>query len=215
MATLSNFLNQGIPIPAKTPNSLKYNPATGNWEANITDVGLGTLKNPISTTVQGQTVAANNPVLYQSGMANAAQKDWNQNFAPQWNQYGADMQRQLQTAFDRSYAEANAKMGYGLSQGSGYGGVADATRLSMTNEAMQKQQEIASERDKMLQAAYVQFMTTKDAQAFDMAKMYAQEDYANKMAEMNQPSWWQSLASITGSMIGLFYHPTQNVRMVQ
>ena len=191
-----------------------YDAKTGTWTVPSW-INSIYKQNIAQTPVTAGQVAVGQPNVYAQQMAKNAQGEWNSTYAPQWNQYGADMQRQLQTAFDRSYAEANAKMGYSLSQGSGYGGVADATRLSMTNEAMQKQQQIAAERDTELQKAYIQFMTTKDAQAFDMAKMYAQEDYAKKMAEMNQPSWWQSLASITGSMIGLFYHPTQNVRMVQ
>jgi hypothetical protein len=160
----------------------------------------------------GEYYIVNGRYVHKPGAGEIAQQSWNTTYEPMWNQYGADMQRQLQTAYDRSLASAQAQMGYGLStQGSGYGGVADATRLSLQNEAMSKQQDIAAQRDMELQKAYIQFMTTKDAQAFEMAKLYVQEDYAKKMAEMNQPSWWQSLASITGSMIGLFYNPTKSV----
>jgi hypothetical protein len=99
-------------------------------------------------------------------------------------------------------------MGYSLSAtGSGEGGLAAASRQALTTEAQNKRMDIASQRDIALQNAYMQFMTTKDQQAFDMAKMQAQHQYNVKLAEMNQPSWWESLGPIVGMGLAMFGGP--------
>jgi hypothetical protein len=131
-------------------------------------------------------------------------EEWTQNYAPQWEKYGAGMQRELQTAYDRSLAEARSNLGYSLSAtGSGEGGLANASRLALETEAQNKRMDIATKRDQVLQQAYLQFMQTKDAQSFEMAKMKAGYEYNKQIAEMNQPSWWESLGGIVGSGFGI------------
>ena len=133
-----------------------------------------------------------------------AQEEWNTIWEPQWNKYGGQLQREAQTAYDRSLAEAQGRLGYGLSMsGSGEGGLAEASRLALTTEAQNKRMDIASMRAKALQEAYLQFMTTKDTQAFELAKLAATYEYNKKMAEMNQPSWWESVGQIIGTGLGI------------
>jgi hypothetical protein len=177
-------------------NILKYNEAKGQY--------YWTNKDNVNIYLTAAEAAGRNPTQYANLTPVIANKEWASKWEPQWNKYGEQMQRGLQTAFDRSYADAQGKLGYGLSMsGSGEGGLAEASRLALTQEAQNKRMDIAATRDQMLQQAYIQFMTTKDQQAFDMAKMAAGYEYQRKMAEMNQPSWWESLGSILGMATAL------------
>ena len=145
-----------------------------------------------------------NPTQYKNLQPQIAQSEWTNTYEPQFEKYNTALQRELQTAFDRSYAEAQGRLGYGLSiTGSGEGGLAEASRLALTTEAQNKRMDIKNEYNKRLEGAYYQFMLTKDAQAFEMAKLGAQYEYQRKLAEMNQPSWWESLGSIVGMGFGI------------
>lgn len=132
------------------------------------------------------------------------QSQWTNTFEPQWQKYSTGLQRELQTAFDRSYADAQGKLGYSLNAtGSGEGGAAEASRLALTTEAQNKRADISQRQGQTMQQAYVNFMTTKNIQQFEMEKLAAQQAFAKEMAEMNQPSWWGSLGSIVGMGLGL------------
>ena len=184
-------------------DTLKYNASTGRYYWTNAD--------NVNIYLSATDAAQRNPTQYKELQPKIAQGAWDTTYAPQWEKYSTDMQRKLQTAYDRSYAEAQGRLGYGLATaGSGEGGIAEASRLALTTEAQNKRMDIAAQRDTMLQQAYIQFMTTKDAQAFELAKMGAQYEYNQKIAEMNQPSWWQSLASIAGTVIGLFTGKNNN-----
>jgi hypothetical protein len=181
-------------------NILKYNEAKGQY--------YWTNKDNVNIYLTAAEAAGRNPTQYANLTPVIANKEWASKWEPQWNKYGEQMQRGLQTAFDRSYADAQGKLGYGLSMsGSGEGGLAEASRLALTQEAQNKRMDIAATRDQMLQQAYIQFMTTKDQQAFDMAKMAAGYAYQQKMAEMNQTSWWSTLGSILGMAAGIVFAP--------
>jgi hypothetical protein len=187
--------------------TIKYNEGTGKY--------FWTNPDNVNIYLSDAEALKLDPNVYQTGQGKKASTQWANTYEPQWNKYGEQMQRQLQTAFDRSYADAQGKLGYGLSMsGSGEGGLAEASRLALTQEAQNKRMDIAATRDQMLQQAYIQFMTTKDQQAFDMAKMAAGYEYQRKMAEMNQPTWWDSLGSIVGMGMGmLLAAPTGGLSM--
>jgi hypothetical protein len=137
-----------------------------------------------------------------------AEYQWGQTYQPKWEEYAEGLQRQAQTAYDRSLAQASARLGYGLSAtGSGEGGLAEAARYGLESEAASKRADIAQQAKTMEQQAYLQFMQTKDQQAFEWAKMQAQMYYNKQIAEMNQPSWWESLAGIVGTAAALFAPP--------
>jgi len=143
-----------------------------------------------------------------SGPTAKAEQAWTQTYEPMWNEYSTNMNRELQTAYDRSLAEAQGRLGYGLSMsGSGEGGLAEASRLALTTEAQNKRMDLAAQRETMMNQAHIQFMTTKDAQAFEMAKLWATQQYNKQMAEMNQPSWWESTAQILATAAAIFFAP--------
>jgi hypothetical protein len=180
--------------------TIKYNEGTGKY--------FWTNPDNVNIYLSDAEALKLDPNVYQTGQGKKASTQWANTYEPQWNKYGEQMQRGLQTAFDRSYADAQGKLGYGLSMsGSGEGGLAEASRLALTQEAQNKRMDIAATRDQMLQQAYIQFMTTKDQQAFDMAKMAAGYAYQQKMAEMNQTSWWSTLGSILGMAAGIVFAP--------
>lgn len=185
-----------------------YNSETGKYEIDSKSgspfLALYALKHGSNPEVNPYTVAANDPLTYQAGQRSAASKAWSSTYEPQWKEYGAGLQRELQTAYDRSLAEAQGRLGYGLStSGSGEGGLAEASRLALSEEAQAKRMDISQRAGQVLQQAYLQFMQTKDAYAFEMAKVGAQYQYAKEMAEMNQPSWWESLGGIVGMGVGM------------
>jgi hypothetical protein len=181
-----------------TPAKLIYDEATGKYKWNPFGIGPG-------MTVSSAKAATIDPDMYASNQGKVAEKQWTNTYEPMWNKYGAEMQRGLQTAYDRSLAEARGKLGYGLSmQGSGEGGLAEASRLSLETEAQNKRMDIAAQRDMALQQAHLQFMQTKDAQAFEIAKMGVAYNYNKMIAEMNQPSWWESLGQIAGMGLAMF-----------
>ena len=184
---------------ANTINGWQYDPSRGTW----INGGLQKTNEQIAQLYPTEYTAWNS-----NRAATAANTQWASTYEPMWNEYGADMQRQMQTAFDRSYADARGRLGYGLAMGgSGEGGLAEAARMQLTTEAQNKRMDIAATRDTMLQQAYIQFMTTKDAQAFELAKMAANYEYNRQIAEMNQPSFWDSLGPIVGMGLAMFGGP--------
>ena len=173
-------------------SKIKYNPNKGYYWTNPDNINI----------YVSETEAMK---LDPTGTGKA---QWANTYEPMWNQYGEQMQRELNTAFDRSYADARGRLGYGLAMGgSGEGGLAEAARMQLTTEAQNKRMDIASQRDTMLQQAYIQFMTTNDAQAFELAKMAANYEYNRQIAEMNQPSFWDSLGPIVGMGLAMFGGP--------
>jgi hypothetical protein len=182
------------------PNVLKYNEATKKYYFTNTD--------GVNIYISDADAANRNPTQYKALVPQVAQNEWTKIYEPQWQEYSADMQRQLQTAFDRSYADAQGTLGYGLSaQGSGEGGLYEASRMQLQSEASNKRADIAAQRDTMLQQAYIQFMQTKDQQAFEMAKLGAQYQYQKQITEMNDPSWWSTLGSVLGMAAGIIFAP--------
>ena len=133
-----------------------------------------------------------------------AEQAWTTTREPLWKEFSTDLQREAQTAFDRSYAEAQGRLGYGLSMsGSGEGGLAEASRLALTTEAQNKRMDIATMASKMMNQAHIEFLNTKDSQAFELQKLNIQIQANKQVAEMNQPSWWESLGQIIGTGLGI------------
>lgn len=186
--------------PKYDPNVLKYNEGKKQYYFTNAD--------GVNIYLSDADASTRNPTQYKSLVPQVANNEWKNQWEPQWKQYGEGLQRELQTAYDRSLAEAQGWLGYGLSMsGSGEGGLAEASRLALQTEAQNKRMDISQRADQVLQQAYLQFMQTKDQQAFEMAKMGAQYQYAKEMAEMNEPSWWESLGGIVGMGVGLFGLP--------
>ena len=195
MGVPQGLLDQQEKINNPASNILKYNPNKGYYWTNSDNINI---------YISDAEAMGRNPTQYKNLQPQIAQSEWTNTYEPQFEKYNTALQRELQTAFDRSYAEAQGRLGYGLSiTGSGEGGLAEASRLALTTEAQNKRMDIKNEYNKRLEGAYYQFMLTKDAQAFEMAKLGAQYEYQRKLAEMNQPSWWESLGSIVGMGFGI------------
>jgi len=119
-------------------------------------------------------------------------------YAPKVQEYGAQMERDALSAFQREKAMALQGLGYRQSQGSGTSGLYQSAELALGRAATQKAGEIATTAEQFERAAFLNYLDREDQQSFQLDAMKMQYEQQMKIAEMNSSSWWEGLASLVG-----------------
>jgi hypothetical protein len=133
------------------------------------------------------------------------QLEFSQYYEPQLREYGESAMEASRAAMEREMAKARMRLGYAASQGYGTGGGWQANRLAVERAGLQKAMDIAQAGERFMQSSYLNFMGREDEQAHQMALAQLQFQQQLEMAERLDPSWWENLMNIAGTVSGLYF----------
>ena len=128
-------------------------------------------------------------------------------YAPKVQEYGAQMERDALSAFQREKAMALQGLGFRQSAGYGDSGLYQAAELALDRAAAAKAGEIAGTSENFERAAFLNYLDREDQQQFQLQAMRLQYEYQMKMAEANSSSWWEGIGSIVGFAASVAFAP--------
>lgn len=133
----------------------------------------------------------------------ARESEWERSGeAAAYKEGGAQLKSELDIVYDREMARAQAQLGFAASSGAGTGGQWDASRLALGRAGMARQMDITNLWKKYETEGRLAFLNREDMQAFQAQMQTERLAMMQKLAEMNQESWWSGLASIVGGGLG-------------
>jgi len=136
------------------------------------------------------------------------QADWEQFYAPTVEEYAAGGLEASGNVLEREMAKLRMRLGYNQSMGAGTAGWWNLARGGMLTEGMKKYQDIASDWERWQTGQYLGYMSREDQQAHQLKMQqiaYQQQlELMRQQAELNDPTWWQTLGSIVGIGLGIW-----------
>jgi len=134
--------------------------------------------------------------------------EWQTMYQQPASEYARLEEIEAKKALDREMARAAAMLGYSqYGTGAGTSGTWEANKLALQKAAQEQYGNVAQLNQKIMQQLYLDYLNRKDTQKFqlELAK-YAHEarmQEMEKMAELNDESWWQSIGSSVGSFFAM------------
>lgn len=133
--------------------------------------------------------------------------EWTTHYEPKQKEFAQQMEQQAMDEANRALAEMQARYGYMRSAGAGTAGMWESGQLNMESKMMAVRSAIVTTSENYLRDMYNAWMNKKDEQHFqeEMVRLqaYYREEYAEKVAELNGPSWWSVLGGVVGQALGL------------
>ena len=158
----------------------------------------------------GEQLAANRQAREQNKIDKEYQLrnyEWSNYIEPKQKEFAQQMEQQAMDEANRALAEMQARYGYMRSAGAGTAGMWESGQFNMESKMMAVRSAIATTSENYMRELYNAWSNMKDQQSFqeEMVRLqaYYREEYAEKIAELNEPSWWSTLGGVVGSALAL------------
>jgi len=129
--------------------------------------------------------------------------EWDTRYAPIYQEKSDLLNDAMNKAIDQEMARQRMQLGYSQSAGYGGSGMWDRAKVALGQTAMGARADAAQQSQDMILQGQLGFMQNKDAVSAQQQQLALQYDYNRRLAEMNDPSWWEQAAGVVGGVAGM------------